>query len=101
MDPDDRRVRAQIGAHSSWAHTPDRSARTAPARAAMLEKFARQVDPEGTMTPAARALAADSARKAHLLRMTRASIEARRKARQLLAQAEAADAELQSMRDAG
>jgi hypothetical protein len=70
----------QIRAHESWARTRDRSARTAPARAALLRKFELQVDPDGNMTPEARRLAAESARKGHMLRMTRASVEARRKA---------------------
>jgi hypothetical protein len=44
----------RIGAYESWAHTEDRTARTAPARRAMLEKFERAVDPDGKLTPAER-----------------------------------------------
>jgi hypothetical protein len=79
---EERRLDHAIAAHDSWARTADRADRTAPARAAMLEKFARLVDPDQTMTPEARALAAESARKAHILRMTRASLASRRAARE-------------------
>ena len=65
-----------IAAHESWAHTPDRSARTAPARAALMAKFERQIDPDGTLSPDERA---------------------RRQARELTAATEAADAELTSL----
>lgn len=34
----------RIGAHMSWANTPDRTARTAPARAALDQKFLDQAD---------------------------------------------------------
>lgn len=40
-----------LAVHASWAQTIDRSARTAPARRAALERFERQVDPDGTLTP--------------------------------------------------
>lgn len=39
MTPVGRRLRAQIAAHASWAHTENRTARTAPARAALDNKF--------------------------------------------------------------
>lgn len=42
MTPEERRLRSQIGAHRSWANTEDRSARTAPARRAMDQKFLDQ-----------------------------------------------------------
>jgi hypothetical protein len=34
----------RIGAHASWANTSDRSARTAPARAALEQKFLDEAD---------------------------------------------------------
>lgn len=34
----------RLGAHVSWANTTDRSARTAPARAALEQKFLDQAD---------------------------------------------------------
>jgi hypothetical protein len=76
--PAQRTTRARIAADISWARCPDRSRRTAPAREAALARFEREVDPDGTMTPQARALAADSARRAHFRRMALASHAARR-----------------------
>jgi hypothetical protein len=38
------RLAAQIRAHESWAKTVDRSARTAPARAARERQFLEQAD---------------------------------------------------------
>ena len=35
----DRHLVASIAAHESWANTENRSARTAPGRAALAEKF--------------------------------------------------------------
>lgn len=70
---------AQIAAHESWARTTDRSARTANARKAMLDKFEKQVDPDGTLTPAERAKRAEHARKAHFKRLALKSAQARRR----------------------
>ena len=69
LTPSERSLRAQIAAHESWAHTEDRSARTANARKAMLDKFETQVDPEGILPPAERARRAEHARKAHFQRL--------------------------------
>lgn len=71
---------AQIAALRSWANTRNRSARTAPARLAMLAKFEKQVDPDGTMDPAARTLAADAARRAYYLELSMRGVAARRRA---------------------
>lgn len=65
-------------AHASWANTTDRTARTAPARAAMLAKFEREVDPDGVLDPAERAKRAESARKAWYSRLALRSAQARR-----------------------
>lgn len=77
MNPTERRLRAQIAAEESWARTPDRTARTAPARRAMYEKFERIVDPNGELTAAERAKRAENARTAHYRRMAYLSARAR------------------------
>ena len=61
---------ARIAAHESWANTTDRTARTAPARAALERKFldAANGDP----------LRAASLRKAHFARLALKSAQARR-----------------------
>lgn len=79
LSPSERSLRAQIAAHESWARTADRSARTAPARAALMAKFERQVDPDGILDPAERALRADHARKAHYARIALRSARTRRR----------------------
>jgi hypothetical protein len=58
--------------------TTDPAARTAPARAALLSSFERQVDPDGSLDPIERARRAEHARKAHLLRLALKSAQARR-----------------------
>jgi hypothetical protein len=81
MDAAQRTTKARIAAHESWAKTPDRARRTAPAREAADARFERLVDPNGTMRPADRAKAAQSARAAHFRRLALASHEARRRNR--------------------
>lgn len=76
--PDDRALRARLAAHASWANTPNRAARTAAARAALADRFERQVDPEGAMDPVERAKRAESARKAFYTRLAYRSVQARR-----------------------
>jgi hypothetical protein len=66
MTPAEKSLASRIGAHTSWANTPNRNARMAPARAGFMAKFERQVDPDGVMDPADRAKAAESAMKAHM-----------------------------------
>ncbi len=75
--PSERSLIAQIGAHESWARTPDRSARTAPARAEFDRRFEREVDPDGVLEPAERARRAAHARKAYFARLALKSAQAR------------------------
>lgn len=71
-------LHAQLAAHTSWAATDDPAARTAPARAAFLERFEREVDPGGLLSPPDRARRAEHARKAYFARLALASAKARR-----------------------
>lgn len=68
--PSERALAAQIAAHTSWANTPDRAARTVKARAALDAKFlaAAAGDP----------VKAEHLRKAHYLRLALTSAKARR-----------------------
>ena len=79
LTPAERSLRGQIAVHESWAKTPDRPARTAAARKAALDRFQREVDPEGTLLPQERATRAEHARKAYFLRLALASAQARRR----------------------
>lgn len=74
----ERRVRASIAAHESWAQTEDPSERTRPAREAFERRFELQVDPEGRLDPADRARRAEHARKAYFQRLALKSARARR-----------------------
>lgn len=71
-------LQAQLAAHTSWAATNDPVARTAPARAAFMDRFEREVDPDGLLSPADRARRAENARKAYFARLALASAKARR-----------------------
>lgn len=81
--PEQRSLAAQIAVHTSWANTKDRTSRTAPARQAFVDRFERQVDPNGEMDPIARAKAAENARKAFYLALSLKSknVRAARKAK--------------------
>lgn len=81
LTDEQKSLRARIAVHTSWANTNDRTARTAPARAAALAKFEKQVDPDGILPEKIRKQRAESARKAHLLRLSMLGVEARARKR--------------------
>ena len=68
---------ASRAANTRWAHEPDRTAATAAARAALADKFDREVDPEGILPPAERAKRAANARRAFYQRLAIKSAESR------------------------
>jgi hypothetical protein len=73
-DPAERHLVASIAAHESWARTLDRSARTAPARAAFERRFldAAGGDPDR----------AEHLRQAYYKRLALKSVQARARLRQ-------------------
>jgi hypothetical protein len=75
--PEQRALAAQIAAAERWGRTNDRSAATAPARAGLRAKFAREIDPEGRLDAAELERRVDSLMKAHMLRMSLAAVKAR------------------------
>lgn len=79
LTPAEKSLRGQIAAHTSWSRTDDRPARTAKARKAMLDKFEREVDPDGILTPTERAKRAEHARKAYFARLALKSAQVRRR----------------------
>ncbi|NMM35776.1 MAG: hypothetical protein HHJ13_17630 [Phycicoccus sp.] len=89
MTPAENKLRSQIAAHESWANTTDRSARTAPARAALDAKFLEAADGDPVR--------AEHLRKAHFARLALKSAQSRRKSRELTEQAEAAETELDAL----
>ncbi|MDG4668639.1 hypothetical protein [Mycobacterium sp. 236(2023)] len=74
-----RSLRGRIRAYESWAKTEDRTARTWPARKAMLDRFECEVDPDGVLSPQERAKRAEWARKAYMQRLALKSAAARRR----------------------
>lgn len=79
MTPAERSLRASIASHSKWAHT-DPTEGTKAARAAFLDRFDREADPDGTLDPAERARRAAHLRSAHFKRLAMKSAQARRRA---------------------
>ncbi len=66
----ERALNGRIGAHVSWANTVDRTARTAPARAALDAKFLEEAGGDHVR--------AAHLRKAHYARLALKSAQARR-----------------------
>jgi hypothetical protein len=79
LTPEQRVLRAKIAAHTGWAKTKDRTARTQPGRDAFRARFEEQVDPEGVMSEAARRKAVESAMRAHFTKLAFESSKARRR----------------------
>ncbi len=88
---------ASVAALESWAATPNRTARTQPARDALMRKFEVQVDPEGILSPQERAKRAEWAKRAYFKRLALKSAQSRRKSRELTSVAEQAEAELSAL----
>jgi hypothetical protein len=74
----ERQLVARLAAHQSWANTPNRNARTAPARDAFLARFEDQVDPRRELTPEERAKRATNARRAYFIGLALKSAQSRR-----------------------
>ena len=68
----------RAGALRSWANTGDKTARTQPARDAFLERFEREVDPEGKLPEKQRTERAIYARRAYMIELARRSAQVRR-----------------------
>jgi hypothetical protein len=80
LTPAERSLLSQLANGVRWSKEPDRTAATAPARAALETKFEDEVDPERELTPEERAKRVDAARRAYYARLGLASAKARRKA---------------------
>ena len=76
FDPEEMARRGRIGAHRLHALHDSREL-TAPARAAFLARFEREVDPDGALPEEERRRRAEHARKAYFARLARQSALAR------------------------
>lgn len=79
LTPEQRSLRARIGAHALHAKVADPVAHTAPARRAFDSRFEREVDPDGALAPAERARRAEHARRAYFAGLALKSARARSK----------------------
>jgi hypothetical protein len=76
-DNNDRVLRARMAAYLLHSQITDPAEHTAPARAAFLSRFEREVDPDGILDPQERARRAERAKKAYFIRLALASAKAR------------------------
>lgn len=72
-----RRLAAQVAAHTRWSRTPDRAGALAAARRGLLDKFLKQVDPNNELSEGDRQRMAESARAAFYKRMALKSAQVR------------------------
>lgn len=79
-DTSDRVLRGRLGAYVTHSRHDSRAI-TAAARKTFLERFEREVDPDGALPPDERRRRAEHARKAYFTRLQLKSAQARRKPR--------------------
>lgn len=76
--PEHRQLRARIAAHAMHARHDGRKV-TRSARKAFLDRFEREVDPDGLLPPQERARRADQARRSYFNALALRSAQARRR----------------------
>jgi hypothetical protein len=77
MSPAERSLRARMAAHAMHARN-DPEEITAKARAAFLDRFEREADPDGVLSPEERRRRAEHLRSAYFARLALAAARARR-----------------------
>jgi hypothetical protein len=86
LSSEQRKLRASIASHESWARTENRTARSQHGRDAFRKSFEddpeRGVDPEHKLKPAERAKRAENAFKAHMARLAFSRSKKTEKAKQ-------------------
>lgn len=78
LTPSQRSLRASIAANARLSRQ-DAADVSAPARRAFLDKFEKQVDPDGVLDPAERRRRADHALRQHMSTLALKSAKARSK----------------------
>ena len=81
LSPNERSLRARTAADAMHSRN-DPVRVTAPARAAFLDRFDREVDPDGILAPAERARRVSHAKSAYFAGLALKSAKARRRAGQ-------------------
>ncbi|MBK1788795.1 hypothetical protein [Prauserella cavernicola] len=77
LTPEQRSLRARIAGHTSWATTTDRGAKGRASAEARLRRFEQQIDPGGQLPADERRQRAESAMRAHMLRLAAKSAATR------------------------
>jgi len=78
MSPSQRALRARLAAYAMHARHDGREI-TANGRTAFVERFEREVDPDGVLPVAERQRRAEHAMRAHMTRLALRSAQARRR----------------------
>lgn len=80
LTPAELALRAQLAAHTRWANatSDERAENGKRAQRGLLDRFAREVDPDGILPPDERERRATNARKAHMARLALKSSQSRR-----------------------
>jgi len=71
-------INKRIAAEISWSRTHDRAARTRPALEKFLQRFEKEVDPDGKLPPDERRRLAEHAKRAYMLRLAKRAVAARK-----------------------
>jgi hypothetical protein len=77
LNPERAALLGRVGGHTTQSRHDSREI-TEPARAAFLERFEREVDPDLVLPETERQRRAEHARKAHFARLALRSVEIRR-----------------------
>lgn len=77
MTAEHRSRAARVAIYTRLA-TANRTEMTAPARAAAMDRFEKQVDPDGVLDPAERAQRAEYAKKAYFTAISAKGVASRR-----------------------
>jgi hypothetical protein len=99
-NPDDRVLIARIASAERWGRTgsaENRARATKPARDGLRRRFELEADPHRVLSDVERAARADQLLRAHMLRMSLRAKRARAHARDDIAAADAAEAELAAL----
>lgn len=77
LNPAQRKARARVAAHTRWAKPDARAHQSRTQAAAKVARYDALVDPEGTLDPEVRAIAARSLLRADMARLGRRSADMR------------------------
>lgn len=80
LTPSERTLRARIAANARWSRE-DRTEASDRQRSVLLKRFSDEVDPDGRLPQRERAIRAQNALQAHMLKLSFRAARARRERR--------------------